>query len=255
MWRFCIISLFLFGIVACSSNHYNPTVYSYEFNPDLAKKLNKQVMISPINYDKPSRHYLTEHEEPVDDTVKKYLKNSGYTVIPNKSFKSLWKKSEIEFGSPYNPSTGEMTSGFKPALQSTLQTLFKQNPQLDAVIFTDLIEVPVQYSNASKKIAQWNGVHRKVKVEGVGEDLTDEFNWSHAVDGISIVIHVVNRDQQLVQHSIGGMQIAQSIKLNNKNAKFSRRNDLLAHENEILEGVQLALHPWIIMKDYPQAKP
>jgi hypothetical protein len=254
MWRLAVILFFTLHFVACSFNDYNSSVYPYQFNADLANKPMKTVMILPINFYKPSRHYLQKYEALVDDSVQKYLKAADYTILSNRSFQSLWQKSHIDYGNTFNPSTGELTSAFKPALKHTLEQLFKQHPSLDAVIFTDLIEQPLQYSNASKKSAQWNGVVRKVKIEGVGEDVTEEFDWKKVVDGISISIHVLNREQELMQHSIGGIQIAQSIKLNNKKAKFGRRHDLLAKEKEIDEGIALAFHPWIKMKRYPGKK-
>lgn len=254
MWRLIVIFFYTLILSACSFNNYNSSVYSYQYNPKLVTKPIKTVMILPINFYSPSRHYLQKHEALVDDSVKSYLKQHDYTLLSQRSFQSLWQHNQIEYGNTYNPSTGELTDAFKPALEKTLQQLFDQHPTLDAVIFTDLIEQPLQYSNASKKSAQWNGVMRKVKIEGVGEDVTEEFDWKKVVSGISISAHVLNRKQELIQHSIGGIQIAQSIKLNNKKAKFGRRSDILVSEKEISEGIALAFHPWIAMKNYPGKK-
>lgn len=251
MWRTVFLGLFTLAMMACSFNDYNTTTYAYQFNPALASKPIKQIMILPINFDRPSRHYLQRYESAIDESVKAYLIKAGYKILPDKSFESLWKKAQLEFGSIYNPTTGEMTAGFKPALENTLAMLFRQNPNLDAVLFTDLLETSVQYKNGSKRIAEWHGARRKIKVEGIDDSLTDEFNWSQSVDAISIGIHVFNRDQQLLQHSIGGIQIAQALVMNNKTGRFSRRNDLLVNEDEINEGVALALHPLISMKHYP----
>jgi hypothetical protein len=251
MWRLAFYILALLFMTACTTNSYNPSTYPYQYNSVLAQKPVKQVMILPINFNKPSRHYLEKYEAPIDEYVKSYLKNAEYTVMANKTFQAIWRKALLEFGNVYNPTTGEMTSAFKPALESALKNLYQQNPLLDAVIFTDLIETPVHYRNSSSRIAEWNGVRRKIKVEGIDDALTEEFNWTQTVDGISIGIHVFNRDQQLIQHSIGGIQTAQALKMSNKNARFSRRNDLLIDEDEINEGVQLGFHPFIIMKKYP----
>jgi hypothetical protein len=250
MQRMAFLIAVLLAMISCSTN-YNPSVYSYQFNKELAQKPFEKIMIAPVNFNKPSRHYLEDHEKPIDESVKRYLSDFDYTVMPNKSFQSVWKKAQLEFGNSYNPTTGEMTAAFKPTMANTLSTLFQQNPHLDAILFTDLIEIPVQYKNGSKRIAEWNGVRRKIKVEGIDDALTNEFNWTQTVDGISIAIYVFNREQQLIHHSVGGIQIAQALKMNNNTGRFARRNDLLINEDEITEGIALALHPFIPMKNYP----
>ena len=140
------------------------------------------------------------------------------------------------------------------ALKESINKVFDQNPSLDAVIFTELISIKTTYQNNATRTAQWHGVTRKVKVQGLGEGVNDSFNWSQPVDAISVSIYVFNRDQNLILHSIGGIQVAQALELQNKRAIFKRRKDLLINEEEILEGVSLALYPLISMKNYPSTK-
>ncbi len=247
-----VIFISVASIFACSFNNYNPSVYDYHFQEQLADKQNIQtIMLAPINFNTPSRHYLTKHQEHIDNRVKDYLHKSGYKTVSNKIFRSLWKKTITRHGDLYNPTTGKMSSAYLPALEDTLQKIFTNNPKLDAILFTDLIEESLVYSKGSKKSAQWSGVRRKVKVEGIGNGLTDEFDWDKMIDGITIVTNMVNRNNELVLHNQGGIQIAQAIELHNNNGRFKRRNDLLNNEKEIMEGIQLALHPFIIMKGYP----
>jgi hypothetical protein len=208
-------------------------------------------MISPFNFGVPSRNYLSKHESYTDDFVKKYLIEHGIKVTANKPLDVMWKKAKIDYGNIYNPSTGEMTTAYMPMLKTTLTKLFENQPQLDAIVFTNLIESRVQYKNGSTRVAEWNGVRRKVKVEGINDSITDDFNWAQIVDGISIEIYIFNREQQLIHHSAGGIQIAQALKMSSKSGQFIRRNDLLNKDAEINEGIELALHPLIPMKKYP----
>lgn len=251
MLRFSTIAILLAAIVACSSNNYNPTTFAYEYHAERMKERPKAVMISPINYGNPSRHYLARHESTIDHTTRDFLKKQDIRTLSNKSFLSFWKKSEIEYGNTFNPSTGEKTATFRLALEQTLNNVFSQHPELDAVIFTDIIEVPVPNTTSLKKSLEWHGIQRKIKVEGIDDWATDDLKMSQTLDGISIEIHIFNRDLQLVHHSIGGIQIAQSLKVTNKKARFARRNDLLAAEDDINDGLVLAFHPWISMKNYP----
>lgn len=208
-------------------------------------------MIAPVNFDVPSRYYLQEHEDLIDEQVKKYLQESGYQIMPDKSFKSIWRKMIEQHGNMYNPTTGKMTDAYQTTLTDTLKKIFANNPSLDAILFTDLIEDKLMYSKGSKKSAQWNGVHRKVKIEGIGNGLSDEFNWDTMLDGISIVTHLIDRKTNLLLHNKGGIQIAQAIEVQNNNGRFKRRKNLLQNEDEIMEGIELSLHPFIVMKNYP----
>ena len=239
---------------ACSSQNYNPTVYSYTFNEALAKQENiNTVMIAPINFDKPSRYYLNKNSAKIDAVMKEYLTENGIKTRSTRLFERQWKKQLREYGDFIQPSTGLYNRHFKPALQQTLTKVFDQDPSLQAVIFTDIISTQTLYHNSSTRMAQWHGVERKLKVQGLGEGVSDSFNWAQPVDAISISVYIFNRQQELILHNVGGIQVAQALELQNSRAKFKRRKDLLNNEQEILEAVALSMHPLITMKNYPDA--
>lgn len=239
-------------IVACSSNNYNPTAYSFDYSSDLTRNnAIHTVMIAPINFDKPSRYFINKNASSIDTQVKRYLEQHGYTIRSSRNFDNRWKKITREYGNMYDDSRGQHTSAFKPALTETMDYLFASDPKLDAIIFTDLILSPVHYTQGSSKSAQWHGVTRKLKVQGLGSGASEDFDWSKAVDGISLASYVFNREQKLVLHSVGGIQIAQALDLQNNQARFKRRRDILSNDNEIQEAIALALHPLVPMKNYP----
>lgn len=250
--RFLTVIILLAGLFGCSSNISKNTLYPYIDNRVNANQSTiSRVMIASVNLGIPSRHYLTNHAAAVDRQVEAYLKKHGITVLSNKPFEQQWKNAEERYGALFNSMTGELTASHPHALQDSLSAVFSNNPNLDAVIFTDLIETRLQYQQASQRYTEWHGVQRRLKVEGVGEGIPTVFDWSYPVEGISIAISIYNRQHQLVFHSVGGIQVAQAIVLGNTSAEFRRRRDLLANEKEVLEGIQLAFHPFITMKKYP----
>ena len=254
--RFLILcsSIFfmLISIVSCSTNNYNPTVFEYDYNTVAQKSQPiKNIMIIPINFGVPSRHYLKKHEKDIDKHVETYLKDNDYSIISNRAFLNLWKKAIRQHGDMFNPNTGMHTQAFKPALIKTITHIFTNTPQLDAVIFTDLISVPVKYQNTSNRTAQWLGVQRKVKVEGLGSGVSGSFNWNQSVDGTALAIRLFNREQQQVLYNIGGLQIAQALVVKNNGGDFRRRRDLFHKTKEVAEGIAIAFHPLIDMKNYP----
>lgn len=237
-------------IVACSSLNYKPTAYPYQIDQAAIKKQPiNNVMVASINAGKPSRHYLQRHESFVDTRLSEYLEQHDIRLSSSRLFDFYWGKYKNQYGNL--TSAGRVTAGFKKAKQATLDDIFTQYPKLDAVIFTDLLETPVRYSNQDNRTAQWHGVMRQVKVEGIGEGFTTDFNWMKDVSGISIMVTIVNRQQEQVFQSIGGIQIAEALKIQNKSASFSRRHDLLRSNKEIDEGVKLALHPFIYWDGHP----
>jgi hypothetical protein len=248
-----VFSLFiLLAIVACTSVNYKPTAYAYQIDQEKIKQSAiKSVLIADINYGTPSRHYLTRHEKSVDNHVADFLEAQDLRLRSSRLFDQLWQRQLTSVGDVYNPSTGKVTSAYSQALAQTLAQLFEQQPSLDAVIFTNLVEIPVRYGNASNRSAQWHGVMRKVKMQGVGDDFSTDFDWFEAVNGISLEVTIVNREQDIIFHSFGGIQVAQAIEIQNRKGKFVRRHDLLRDEDDIEEGINLAFHPFIYWDDHP----
>lgn len=250
--RFIATIVLLLSVAACTSN-YNATLYPYQDNrSQLQNSEIRQVMIATSNYGIPSRHYLTRYEAFVDSQLQNYLKHNGFVVQGNKGFEQQWKQAEDRLGPLFNVSTGQKTQAYDEAIRATASHIFSLNPNLQALIFTDLIESPVQYQMASKRFAEWHGTRRRVKLEGIGENIPEYFDWTVKLDAISIEITMINRDNDILFHSIGGIQVAQALVLGNNSAAFKRRNDLLENAKEINEGIALALHPLIKMKNYPQ---
>ena len=251
--RFLSVVILLAGLFGCSSNISKNTLYPYIDNRvHVDKPAISQVMIASVNLGVPSRHYLTKYSDAVDRQIEAYLKKHEIRTVSNKPFEQQWKNAEERYGVLFNSISGELSSNHPNALKDSLDAVFANNPHLDAVVFTDLIETNLQYQEASQRYAEWHGVQRRLKIEGVGEGIPITFDWSYPVEGISIAISIYNRQHQLVFHSVGGIQVAQAIVLGNTSAQFRRRRDLLANEKEILEGIQLAFHPFISMKKYPQ---
>ena len=237
-------------IVACGTNNYKPNSYDYQLNKEaLQKETIKSVLIADINYLQPSRRYLNKKADFVDAQLEQFLLNRNVKVISNRVFTRQWDKKKTRFGNTYDANTGQQTSHFTSALTATLEQVFTSRPQLDAIIFTDLLSVSIEDAQSSMRTVQWHGVSRKVKVQGLGDGNEANIDWIKSINGISLAVHIINREQQQVLENVGGIQVAQTLNLQNKFTKLKRRKDLLQNENEIEEGIQLALQPWL---DYRQ---
>lgn len=213
-------------------------------------------MLAPINFDVPSRRYLQSHKATVDAYIIDYLKKHQYTVYNNKPFEQLWQQAEATFGVLFNRTTGRNTRAHQQAFEHALNTLFDNNPQLDAIVFADLIEVPLSYQNALQRKAEWHGVEKRIKVEGIGEGTGMSFTLEQGpeqdIEALSLMITVVDKQQRVVFQSVGGIQIVQALAASNKGSSLKRRRDLLNSEKDINHAIKIAFHPLIAMKGYPK---
>jgi len=252
--RIGITTLLATVLLACSSMEYNPTVIEYHINEAVVRdKGFRQVMIAPINVGKPSRIYLDKGDARVDRYVEDYLKQNGFEVVSNRPFESRWQQAQRKYGQVYDPSTGKFSRYYQSALAETLQQVFDGLPNLDAIVFTDLVEREIMFTDGMQHLARWDGVNRKLKLEGTGEGVPNDFNWQQNVDAVSLAINVYDRKLVNVFQSAGGLEVTDALNL--RASKFVRRSDVLENETNIEEGIQLAFHPFIVMDDYPGKKP
>ncbi len=225
------------------------TVYPFQFEPPEGEL--KTLIIASQNLGKPSRKYLTALEESVDRTVNAYLRDHGFKVLSSRIYAQALSKAEARLGDPFDPTTGKLNQQRK---QQVLADVFKQlqasQPGLDGVVFTELLDRRVYFSSGMKRAARWDGVSRAPELLGAGRRVTTDFDWTQPVDAVSIGIYVFTIEGQSVLVGVGGMSLTQAIDTRG-NGSLQRSRNMLSNETQILEGIQLAFHPWITMDDYP----
>lgn len=250
-----ILALLLLPLLlaACSSTPVeNNTAYPYQLNDALLENLSgKNLIIAPVNLGIPSRNYLQAAERRIDTKIEDYLKDHGYTIVPNKNFALLWRSAERSYGQSYDPTTGKKNQrAFSQALIETTKQL-KAKHDIDAIVFTDLLEHEIQFSSGTKHYARWHGVTRKPSLQGPGEGVSMDFDWGKTAKGASLWINIYNGDLQRVFSSIGGLDTTQAIDTKASKARYTRRKQILKNNSFIEEGIGLAFHPFIAMDDYP----
>lgn len=249
---FCLLACL--GINAHAAG--NPTVYPYKIdasivdNPDF-----DTVIIATHNLGKPTTSYLAKKEDKIDDFVREYLKKKKINVIPSDDYAFALSTAESEFGDPFDPSTGRLDMAKKTAILARVVQLLKESrPEIDGIVFTDLIEREVYFSTGLKRVARWDGVSRRPLMQGPGSGVPVDFNWARPVDAASLAVYIFTLDGVRVFHSIGGLSLTEAIETKGSNARFKRHKNLLNSKSQIKEGVELAFHPWIPMKKYPAPK-
>jgi hypothetical protein len=248
-----LFTALLAGLSACSSTpSHNPTLYPYEINTELlAKSPVKRVIIAPINLGGPSRNYLQDSEPRLDKMVEYYLEEHGITVLPQRLFEQRWKTAVRIYGNPFDPTSGKINRKTFTLILIKVRDQLLETEDIDAIIFTDLIEQDVSFSGGLKHLARWNGVSRKPTLQGPGDGVSEGFDWNKPAKAASLSVNIYSMELQRLFAGTGGLDTTEAIDTRSSSGRFVRRRSLLENDSHLREGIELAFHPFVPMKDYP----
>ncbi len=257
MYRLLFLALLALLTACSSSGGLNPVMPTYQYNAEAIQKHPiKKVVIASANVSgEPTRYYLQNAAARVDEMVKTHLQKHGYTVAPNYVFENAWTQAIRTYGDLYDPTTGKVDPATYRAVMISAFKTIKESTDIDAVIFTDVVEVNVTHNVGLDHLAQWDGITRKPKTISAGTNtITGDFNWNQTIRAASLVITVYSSSLEGVFSSRGGLDVLEGIDTKGGETTFSRRKRPLDAEDYVQEGIDLAFHPFIKMKDYPEKK-
>ncbi|GAB5415278.1 MAG: hypothetical protein Cons2KO_28810 [Congregibacter sp.] len=241
-------------IGACASGpSANPTVFPFNIDTDkLAASPVKTVVIPHVNVGPPSRNYLEAPATRIDAMVTAYLKENGYKVLPQREFKARWNTAVRAFGDPVDPTTGRVNDKTFTQILASVRDRYAEEGQLDAFLFTDLVEMQVAFDGGLKHIARWDGVARRPSLQGPGSSVSSNFDWSQTASMASLQVVLLSTDFETLFASRGGLDATDAIDARSSTGRYIRRRNVLENRTHNQEGVELALHPLIPMKKYPE---
>ena len=254
--RLWIASVMVAGLMGCSGSPtvgggYNATTPSNVFEQALFDQLDsKVVVIANVNLGAPSRNYLKKREAFVDTRVQEYLEETGYEVRPQREFAQRWNNAILIYGDPIDPTTGRVNQKSFIQIVQAVRDQLREQTDIGSIIFTDIIEKDVYYEQGLNRVTRFDGVTRKPAVQGAGSGVTAEFDWSRAVAAATMRIAWFNMDLQRLFSGEGGMEVTDAVDTRSGTA-FVRRRDVLENENHIDEGIAIAFHPVIEMRNWP----
>ncbi|MBT5292530.1 MAG: hypothetical protein HOL40_02260, partial [Cellvibrionales bacterium] len=243
-------------LCACQTTSFNDTSYPFVINNEkMAEQAVDKVIIAHVNLGSPSKHYLKNYEKTIDKEVIAQLESAGYTVESNALFRKAWRDATRKYGEPFNPVTSQVNArAFQRVIYTAINTL-KEQTDIKAVVFTDLIERQVAFGHHINRNAKWDGVSRKPKIKGAGTGISQGFDWSQTVPAASLSVTVYHVDGQRLFQSIGGLEVTRQLDPNKGgNGRFVRRDKLFTSQTNVRQGVNFALHPFVKMKGYPEKK-
>jgi hypothetical protein len=254
-----LIAGLILGLIACanplSGGGYNPSTVTADFNATLyAESEIKNVVITNINLGAPSRNYLEKEATQIDGRISSYLRNNGFNVLPQREFSQRWNNAVSVYGDPVDPTTGRVNMKTFVQLMQTVRDQMREQTNVDAFVFTDLIELDVVFEQGVNRIVRFDGVTRKPALQGAGSGVNADFDWGRSVTAASIQISMYNIDLEKVFLGRGGIELTEAVDTRS-GSSFVRRRDILNNEDFIDEGIALALHPLIPMAKWPGTVP
>ena len=246
--RALLLILTTLCLVACASTPSGDgggTAYQASYDTRLADKAQfGRLVIAPVNFGKPSRNYLAEHEARIDRMVAQRLAEAGYEVLPSELFETAWKEGVRNWGEPYNPGTGKLNDTvFQYVLSETVKALAADG-RVQAIVFTNLEELQVYFSPSGNHQAHFLGVTRRPSSRG-GDGVAADFDWVQGVDAVGLYINVFDLQLQRLYNGAGGIEVTEYLNLKPSTPRWTREKTVLDNESFINEGLDLALKPWL----------
>jgi hypothetical protein len=250
--RIGLIAIAITLLFGCGASEYNETAYPYQINKDLVEKTKpKKIILATQNFRGiPTRASLEQSARNIDAEVKVYLQNAGYEIVDDYVFDNAWNQAQRSNESIYDPTTGRVnTASWRKVIIETAGQLKKQG--VEAVVFTDLVEVMVQHDRSTNHYARWDGVTRKPATQGTGDGVPVDFNWGEQIKAATLVVNIYSTDLKGLFQSQAGIDTLQAVDLKMSNPGWVRRKKILDDDNHIEEAIKLAFHPFIPISNYP----
>jgi len=255
MRQFGLLGLLIAALSACGSatvgGGYNATTPNNVLESTVFNQLDSPiVVIANVNLGVPSRNYLAKREAFVDARITEYLESAGYDVRPQREFSQRWNNAVLIYGDPVDPTTGRVNQKSFIQIVQAVRDQLRQQTDIGSIVFTDIIEKDVYYEQGLNRVTRFDGVTRKPAIQGAGSGVTADFDWARAVSAASIRVAWFNMDLERLFSGEGGIEVTDAVDTRSGTA-FVRRRDVLENENHIDEGIAIAFHPVIPMKNWP----
>jgi hypothetical protein len=227
-----------------SGSGYNPTTVTNQIDQEGLDAANIKRVGAP------SRKYLQKREKDVDAFVAAAFESHGWEVVSSREFSQRWRNAVSMYGNPVDPTTGRVNGRTFSRIVQTVRDQIMESSNIDALVFTDLLEKDVYFAQGVNRVARWDGVSRKPPTQGAGDGVSVNFNWGAPVAATTIRISVFNTDLNLLFSGEGGMALNEAVDVRSGSG-FVRRREILGNEDHVREGIALALHPLVPMAKWP----
>ena len=240
-------------LAACTTGTtYNPTVFPFEIETErLAENPIRTVVVAHVNLGAPSRNYLEETAPRIDAWLSSYLEANGIEVLDRREFQRHWNTAVRAFGEPLDPTTGKVNMKAFAQIMESVRDRFAEDSDLDAFLFTNILELEIPFNGGLKHIGRWDGVSRRPSLQGAGTGVSADFDWNTPATVATLQVTLFDMELQRVFISRGGLDSTDAIDARSSSGRWVRRRQILESRLHVDEGIALALHPLVEMAKYP----
>jgi hypothetical protein len=239
-----ILILATFALVSCSPYQ---KYFRYDYEIEKAKSIHS-VIVTPIDMirSRPKGTAMSEIRK-LEEKIQDYLRSNGYEIEKNDALIKNWQNEADKVNGFFDPTTGRI-DGSKISmclLKAIGQTREKQS--FDGVLFVQLIERPAKLMGDR---VYWDGCSRKLLDEN-GDVITD-VTWRGEIKALSLKVQLFDKNHNLVFQNIGAIEFPYELEESYAQKQFIWKKQLEFKDEEIEEGIKVAMHPLIRFEGYPE---
>ena len=236
---FLIVSM----LVGCQAfnTRTDKNFYPYELNQAEYQSLNynKTVFVAPIQLMIEPDPEAEKFHNTVNTSIKSYLVQHGYQVLPSEQVTTSWNRNKQEIGGLYDQKTGRISSKrIKHCLGKTLTDL-QQDIDFSAIIVPQLSYHLISLDKKSLEWGVWNGVKRAIVNQGSGKN-----GWSSHW-ALSLNIAVYSQNNKPVFMSRGGIDFFTKTVHTPSTQEIKRKSFEEILPQHIIEAVEIGFYPFI----------
>ena len=221
------------------------TFYPYYFSKEKIENpaIKRIILVNDILV-KPQRQAL-KNNQILFQQIYDYLTLHGYKVINQGVFNQILTSKVEQWGHPFDSSNGQNDLRKKEKIIQSILTDPRIQQQADAVLLFSTLEKSIAFKPGNKMIFYWNGVYRRLKIIG-NRGIPKEHRWPALIRTASLnaILYKI-KTKQLVFHSLGGIDLSQSIDSRKDRPRIISNKGLLEDKRKNKEAITLALYPFI----------
>lgn len=177
------------------------------------------------------------------------LREAGFSVLPSKEYRDIWKHNVDQIGAIFDPITGKKDDSKLKVIQEQCYKELAGKLNVDAVLISRILIVKASFY---EYVAQWDGTKESLDVRSGGMKFLgflDSSTTTGTVPALSLGITIKDIHGTPVYVNWGGIQV-----LTKRSPKFVPvpKNELLVDEERNVAAVNIALDPLIRKAESPE---
>ncbi len=174
------------------------------------------------------------------------LREAGFSVLPSKEYRDIWKHNVDQIGAIFDPITGKKDDSKLKVIQEQCYKELAGKLNVDAVLISRILIVKAPFS---QYVARWDGTEESFDIRHGVIKFLDTSITTGTVPALSLGITIKDIHGTPVYVNWGGIQV-----LTKRSPKFVPvpKNELLVDEERNVAAVNIALDPLIRKAESPE---